>query len=328
MKKDIIIAVVAVIIVVALAFGLSAVRPDLPGTPSRPLGGGDSSKKEDTGGEKVVLRVNGQPVTEREFNLFVMSAPEQARAFYASPAGRRALADELVKLKVLEQEAKRLKIADDPEIKSQLEMAQSQILASRALEKLADAKTEQRVREEYEKEKASAVSLRHILFAYQGSQVPARGGKQAPSADAAMKKAGDIVTKLRAGADFAATARTESDDEQSGQAGGMLGPAKPENLPPDIAAAVTKLQPGQISDPVKTQFGIHIFKVETPSLDDLRPMLRQKVRQETAEAEVKRLEDAAKVEMDDKFFPPAPERRGTPPVAPQGVPQAQPKSNG
>lgn len=326
MKKDIVIAAIAVIIVVALAFGLSAVRPNLPGTPSSPFAG-DSIKK-DTGSDKVVMRVNGAPVTEREFNLFIALAPEQARAFYASPAGRRALADELVKLKVLEQEAARLKIADDPDIKAQLEMTTSQILASRALEKLAEAKTEERVRQEYEKEKNSAISLRHILIAYQGGQVPPRGGKEAPSADAAMKKAADLAAKIRAGADFAQAARTESDDEQSGREGGSLGPAKPENLPQDIARAVSKLQPGQVSDPVKTQFGIHLFKVERPTLDELRPALRQRVRQETAEAEVKRLESAAKVDMDPTFFPPQREPRGVAPPVTPSAPQPAPKSNG
>jgi peptidyl-prolyl cis-trans isomerase C len=100
----------------------------------------------------------------------------------------------------------------------------------------------------------------------------------------------------------------------------MIGPAKPDQLPPDIASVVSKLQPGQMSDPVKTQFGVHIFKVEQPSLEDLRPMLTQRVRQQVAEEEVKRLQGAAKVDLDAKFFPPAPAGpAGTPPTAP-GVP--------
>lgn len=326
MKKDIVIAVVAVIIVVALAFGLSTFRGDVPAPGATAARGSAAAGK--PGADKVVMRVNGEPVTEAEFNLFVMSAPEQARAFYASPAGRRALSDELVKLKVLEQEAKRLKIADEPDVKSQLEMAESQILASRALEKLADSKTEQGIRAEYEKEKASAIALRHILIAYQGGQVPARGGKQPVSEAAATSKASAIVTRLRGGADFAATARAESDDEQSGAQGGMLGPAKPESLPPDIGAAVAKLKPGQISDPVKTQFGVHIFKVETPSLDDLRPMLRQKVRQQVAETEVKRLEDAAEKWLDPAFFPPEKQMPGATPGAAPPVPQGTQNPNG
>ena len=195
-------------------------------------------------------------------------------------------------------------------------MARAQITAARALEKIASQKTDDRIRAEYEKEKGSAVSLRHILFAYQGGAAPARGGQQAPPVEAAMRKASAVAAKLRGGADFAETARAESDDEQSGANGGMIGPAKPDQLPPDIAAVVSKLQPGQMSDPVKTQFGVHIFKVEQPSLEDLRPMLTQRVRQQIAEEEVKRLQGAAKVDLDPKFFPPQPAQPGIPTAPP------------
>ncbi len=314
MKKDIVIAAVAVVIVVAVAFGLAALRPNV--SPSASSAEKDDAATKALGSDNVVMRVNGDPITEREFNLFLQNAPAEGRQFYGSPAGRRALADELVKLKVLEQEGDRLGIDDDPETKIQIEMARAQITAARALEKIANQKTDDRIRAEYEKEKGSAVSLRHILFAYQGGAAPARGGQQAPSADEAMRKAGAVAAKLRGGADFAETARAESDDEQSGANGGMIGPAKPDQLPPDIAAVVSKLKPGQMSDPVKTQFGVHIFKVEQPSLEDLRPMLTQRVRQQVAEEEVKRLQGAAKVDLDPKFFPPQPAQPAVPNAAP------------
>jgi peptidyl-prolyl cis-trans isomerase C len=319
-KKDIVIAAVAVVIVVAVAFGLAALRPNQSITSSTEKNGAAAKA---LGSDNVVMRVNGAAITEREFNLFLQNAPAEGRQFYGSPAGRRALADELVKLKVLEQEGKRIGIDDDPETKTQIEMARAQITAARALEKLASQKTDDRIRAEYEKEKGSAVSLRHILFAYQGGAAPARGGQQAPPAEVAMQKAKAVAARLRGGADFAQTARAESDDEQSGANGGMIGPAKPDQLPPDIAAVVSQLKPGQMSDPVKTQFGVHIFKVEQPSLEDLRPMLTQKVRQLVAAEEVKRLQDAAKVDLDPKFFPPAP-AAPTAPGMPGTAPTTQP----
>jgi peptidyl-prolyl cis-trans isomerase C len=317
-KKDIVIAAVAVVIVVAVAFGLAALRPNLSSTSS--TGEKDDAAAKAAGSDNVIMRVNGDPVTEREFNLFMQNAPAEGRQYYASPAGRRALADELVKLKVLEQEGDRLGIDDDPETKTQIEMAKAQITAARALEKIASQKSDDRIRVEYEKEKGSSVSLRHILFAYQGGAAPARGGQQAPPLEVATQKANAVAAKLRGGADFAQTARAESDDEQSGANGGMIGPAKPDQLPPDIAAVVSKLKPGQMSDPVKTQFGVHIFKVEQPSLEDLRPMLTQRVRQLVAEEEVKRLQGAAKVDLDPKFFPPLPAAPAMPGAAPNTPP--------
>lgn len=318
MKKDIVIAAVAVVIVFALAFGVSQLRPNLPPTPSQPYSA-DAAGKKIGKDEKVVMRVNGEPVTDREFAAFIESVPPDQRPFYTSPAGRRALADEIVRIKVLEQEARRLGVTDDPAVRQQIAMAQSQITAARALEKLADKQIDQKIKAEYEKEKGSAISLRHILVAYAGGAVPPRGGKQAPPADAAMQRAQAIAAKLRGGADFARTAAAESDDEQSGPQGGMIGTTRPDALPPDIAAAVTKLAPGEMSDPVKTQFGIHIFKVEQPSLEELDPMIRQRVRSEAAQSEIKRLHDAAKVDLDPQFFPEGPQAPG----APTGAPKSQ-----
>lgn len=314
MKKDIVIAVVAAVIVLAVAFGLSQLRPNVPGTSSQAsVTGTDRKIGKD---EKVVMRVNGEPVTDKDFDAFLATVPNEQKAYYSTPSGRRALADEIVRVKALEQEARRLGLADDPAVQQQIAMARTQIIAAKALEKLADDKIDEKVRTEYEKEKGSAMSLRHIVIAYAGGAVPARGGKEAPPEAAAMQRAQSIAARLRGGADFGRTAQAESDDEQSAQNGGALGPVRAESLPPDIAAVVTKLKPGQMSDPVKTQYGVHIFKVEQPSLDELSPMIRQRVRQQTAESEMKRLHSGAKVDLDPQFFPPAPQ-------AAPGAPKSQ-----
>ncbi|MEA2465100.1 MAG: peptidyl-prolyl cis-trans isomerase [Acidobacteriota bacterium] len=312
-----VVAVVAVVIVLAVAFGLSQFRPNVPGSSSN-AAGSSSEKKEGTG--KVVLRVNDEEITDIEFAQFMENVPAEQRTFYTTPAGRRALSDELVKLKALEQEAKRLGVTDDPKVKQQIKMATSQITAARALEKLAEMNLDAKVKAEYEKEKGTAKSLRHILIAYAGGQAPAKGGAQAPPEAQAMQRAQAIAARLRGGADFARTAMTESDDEQSGQNGGSIGPVRQEGFPEDIWPVVSKLSPGQMSDPVKTQFGIHIFKVEQSSLEELDPMLRQKVRQATAEAEIKRLQEGAKVVRDPQFFPEGPQAPGAPPA---GAPKSQ-----
>jgi peptidyl-prolyl cis-trans isomerase C len=323
-KKDIVIAIVAVVIVLAVAFGLNSLRGNAPLTPSKPFTGDKSSAGDAAAADdKVVMRVNGQPVTEREFALMMQSAPEQARPFYATPEGRRAIADEIAKVKILEQEAKTMGIEEDPEIRTQLKMMKAQLMAGKALEKIVDQKSEEKIRAAYEKEKTGTMSLRHIVVAYQGGQLPGRGGAQAPSPEAAMQKANGIAAKIRGGADFGATARTESDDERTAPNGGMLGPFQPNQLPPEIASVVTKLQPGQVSAPVKTELGMHIFKVEQPTLEDLRPMLAQRVRQESAKTEIDRLHKAAKIDLDPQFFPPVPAQPSQPAAAP-----AAPKSQG
>lgn len=315
MRKDIVVAVIAVVVVAGVAFGLSFMNRD-PLSPSQPFAAKKASATEEekkaASTDKVVMHVNGEPITEREFNAFLAVAPEQARALYASPAGRRALAGELVKLKALEQEGHRLGLDTDPDVVTQVELMRSQITAARALEKLVEKSAEGKVKAAYEKERNNAILLRHIAIAYQGGQIPARDQKPL-SASAAMAKAQEIAKRLRGGADFTRTAVAESDDTRSAQQGGALGPAKIADLPrmlgPEVASTITKLQPGQISDPVKTDFAVHIFKREQASIEDLRPMLMQEVQQQTVQDELARLEKGAKVEYDPKFFPQQPKQQ-------------------
>ncbi|HEX7707650.1 MAG TPA: peptidylprolyl isomerase [Thermoanaerobaculia bacterium] len=329
MKKDIVVAAVSVVLIAGVTFGLAALSRDLPLSPSQPFTAASSAAQPATllPDDKVVMRVNGEPVSEREFMAFLENAPEEARPLYASPQGRHAIAEELVRLKVLEQEARRLGIADSPEVVTQINMARSQITAGRALQAIVEKVADEKMRAAFEQEKATSVTLRHILVAFAGGAVPPRDGAEPLSEAAAMQKAQRLAGMIKAGADFEQVARAESDDQQSGAEGGMLGPARPDMLPPDIAPTVARLQPGQISEPTKTQFGIHIFRVEEPSLEQLTPMIRQRVMQQTAQEEMTRLQKGAKVDLDPKFFPQAPQG-GVPPGAPvpqpgRGTPQPQ-----
>lgn len=334
MRKDIVIAIIAVIGVLVVSFGLAKVRPDLPETLSKPFASkkGDAPAAKKPG--KVIMHVNGEPVTEEEFNAFLAAVPEQQRAFFALPQGRRELANELVRMKALEQEGRRLGIDDDPELVMQIELLRTQLTATRALQKLSEQRAEKEILAAYEREKKNALTLRHIVFAYQGGMVPTRNQSAAPTEAAATAKAKAVVTRLRGGADFAATARAESDDQDSASRGGSLGPMQPQMLPPDIASVVSKLKPGQFSDPVKTQFGVHIFNVTEPTLEDLRPTLMQQVQQKIAQEEVNRLQKAAKVELDPQFFPQPPPQpmpqmpRSAPQTAPRQAPQPAPRSGG
>ena len=325
MKKDVVVAIAAVLLIAIVTFGLAKMRPDLPLSPSSPATAKDDSeaaKKSD----KVVMRVNGDPITEAEFQAFLGAVPEQQRQMFAGAAGKRELANELVRMKALEQEAKRLGVDRDPAYTAQLNLLRTQVTATAALQKLVEQKSEKQVQELYEKEKGSSMSLRHIVVAYQGGMVPPKGSGGAPAEGDAMRKANLIVDRLRSGGDFAAIARAESDDAESGARGGSLGPLRADMLPPEVSGVVTKLKPGQVSEPVKTQFGIHVFSVASPTLEDMRPMLQQRVQQQIAQEEVKRLQAAAKVDLDPQFFPPAPTMPTIPPTqtaAPQPAPRGQ-----
>ena len=300
----------ALAVVLGGAYVLGSMRPNLPPTPSTPFSMESAPARtplapQPTSG-RVVMRVNGEPVTESEFNAFLSQAPEQQQAFYASPEGRRLLADQLVKIVALEQEGRRLGVEQSPEASGRIQMEQANVIAAYTLQKLVKPPTEAQMRAEFEKQQKSfdTMQLSHILIGYAGGAVPARIGVT-PAEPDAMKKANGLAAKLREGADFAQVARNESDDRESAAQGGVLGEVPPSALPPEVQAVVARLKPGQISAPVKSPYGIHIFKAGARSsrhYEELKPMFAAKLQRDQAEQLIKNIQASAKVELDPGFF--------------------------
>ncbi|HVL22019.1 MAG TPA: peptidyl-prolyl cis-trans isomerase, partial [Amaricoccus sp.] len=80
--------------------------------------------------------------------------------------------------------------------------------------------------------------------------------------------------------------------------------------------AVQGLQKGQVSDPVKTQFGWHLVKLvdtretKAPTLDEARPQIENQLRQEALETRIAELRKGGKVEVNEDAVPPAAIRDG------------------
>jgi peptidyl-prolyl cis-trans isomerase D len=109
------------------------------------------------------------------------------------------------------------------------------------------------------------VKVRHILIKVD------KGAD--PKVDAAAKqKAEDLLKKIKAGADFAALAKANSDDPGSKEQGGELGMIQRGVTVPEFEKAAFGLEPGQVSDVIKTQFGYHIIKVEEKQTAHLKPL--------------------------------------------------------
>jgi len=78
----------------------------------------------------------------------------------------------------------------------------------------------------------------------------------------ALKKAKGLKKKLDKGGDFFETARTESDDQESAVRGGDLGPILKGWMPPAFEKAAFSLSVGEVSDPISTDFGYHLIRVQ------------------------------------------------------------------
>lgn len=135
------------------------------------------------------------------------------------------------------------------------------------------------------------VRASHILFKTEGKD------------DATVKKlAESVLAKVKAGGNFAALARQYSDDGSKDNGGDLDYFAKGAMVP-EFDEAVWKMQPGQISDLVKTQFGYHIIMMTgrraatTRTLDEVRPQLQEQIRDEKAQAEAARIADEVAKEI-------------------------------
>lgn len=139
------------------------------------------------------------------------------------------------------------------------------------------------LREAYEKNRDRYVAeerrqARHILLTV-----------DKPADDAAVKaKAEDLLKQIQGGADFAKLALANSKDPGSAARGGDLGMATRATYVKEFADALFALKPGELSAPVKTQFGYHLIKLEAVeagsmrSFDDVRFELVQQLKQDMA----------------------------------------------
>ena len=116
--------------------------------------------------------------------------------------------------------------------------------------------------------------------------------------DAAVKKqADDLLKRAKGGEDFAALATKYSEDEISAKKGGDLDYFGHGQMQPEFDQAAFAMQPGQISDLVKTQYGYHIIKLvdkkagTTKSLAEVRQQIEEQLKWEQAQSGAQKLSD-------------------------------------
>lgn len=258
--------------------------------------------------DKVVLTVGDEKLTAGEFDQLVDALPEQVRASARGP-NRRQFADQLVRIKIMSQEARKRKLDESPTVQLQIELQKENLLANVLFQEMAtnvkvDEATAQKYFEQHKSE-YETVHARHILVRFKGSQLPVAAGKKELTEEEALAKAQEIRKKIAAGEDFAALAKTESDDAQTGPKGGDLGTFRHSQMVPEFEQAAFSMAVGQVSEPVKSKFGYHIIKVEqheTKTFQEVRPELEKKMGPELARNAIENLQKQVPVTLDDSFF--------------------------
>ncbi|MBO8164878.1 MAG: peptidylprolyl isomerase [Brevibacillus sp.] len=136
---------------------------------------------------------------------------------------------------------------------------------------ISDEELKQRY-DQADKAAFTTASVRHILVSTENR-----------SDEEALQLARDLAKRLKEGEDFAKLAKEHSDDPGSKDTGGLYEDANVNNWVPEFKQAALTLPIGEISDPVKTDYGYHVMKVEkrtVQSFDEAKEVLRETALQE------------------------------------------------
>lgn len=261
-------------------------------------GAGTTARAQDSGEDEVVARVNGQEIRFSDVDAAMADLPPQ----YANMPREmlmKGIVEELINRELAVQQARKLELQDQEEVKRIMENLQERVLEQAFYRRAVERKvTEETLRRRYEQDKESLVTdkkvhARHILVK-------------------TREEAVQLIADIRGGADFARLASEKSIGPSKAK-GGDLGFFTRDQMVAPFSNAAFNLGKGEVSQaPVQTQYGWHVIKVEDiqeaapPDFEDVREELRGKIADEVIDAELEDLRKNAKIERVDAGTAPAP----------------------
>jgi peptidyl-prolyl cis-trans isomerase C len=218
--------------------------------------------------------VNGKPVPQARAEVLMQQASRSGQP--PSPELEQRVREEAVVREIFAQEAEKRGMATNAEFRQQMELARQTLLIRTLFldYQKKNPVTDAEAQAEYEKVKSQSSGAgsteyraRHILVEKE---------------DEATK----LLAQIKGGAKFEDLAKKSSKDTGSAQNGGDLDFAKPDAYVPEFSKAMTSLKKGEVSAPVKSQFGYHIIKLEDtreaqfPPFAEVKPQVMQRLEQQ------------------------------------------------
>jgi peptidyl-prolyl cis-trans isomerase C len=242
--------------------------------------------------DPLIAKVNGVEIRQSDLTLAEEDLGQNARAM-SDDEKKEQLVAYLTDIILVAKAAEGKKVPDQKDFKTRLAFNRNKLLMETLLQSEGKAAvTDQAMRKVYDdavKQMASDVEVRarHILVATEA-------------------EATALLAEIKKGTDFAELARQKSKDPGAAAEGGDLGFFSKEQMVPEFAEVAFKLEKGQLSDPVKTQFGWHIIKVEdrrnkpAPDFAQVKDQVEAFVIQKAQADFVSKLRESAKIERLDK----------------------------
>jgi len=241
--------------------------------------------------DKVIATINGKPITEGDL---AVAESEVGADMGSLPAAqkRMSLLEFLIDNQLFAEAADAQNLGKGPEFETRLNYLKRRALRELYFEKVIKASvSDADARKAYDDQvkmlkPEEEVQARHILVETE-------------------EKAKELKEKIKNGGDFAALAKENSKDPGSKDDGGNLGYFGRGQMVPQFEEVVFKLGKGEVSDPVKTQFGWHLVKVEDrrqrqpPAFEIVKDRIVQSMLLQKAQMSAVSLRNAAKIEFVD-----------------------------
>ncbi len=246
---------------------------------------------------KVLAKVNGAEITDDDVRVATQDLGPTLPQQLKGPERESYVLDYLIDLRLAAAEGAKQGVADTADFARQMTYYRDKTLMESVLGGIAKtAATEDAERKVYDdvakqQKPETEYHARHIL-------VPTEAEAKAAEA------------RVKGGEDFAKVADELSKDP--GSQGGDLGWFTKDKMVPEFADATAKLAKGQISDPVKSEFGWHVIQLEDtrqkafPAFDAVRDQVARYVVQKAQSDAIMKLREAAKIERTEPAPSPAP----------------------
>lgn len=220
--------------------------------------------------QQLVAVVNGTEISREEVLKFLNDMGPQVAMQFQSPEGIKRVIEEMVNQELLYLDAVEQNMEEEPEFKETFEATRKNLLKGYAFSKLvAGIDAEEEEMKEFFQENKNAFSQPETLKA---SHILVED----------EDKAKEVIQELDNGLSFEEAA-TNYSSCPSKEAGGTLGEFGRGQMVPEFEDAAFNMEVGTISEPVKTQFGYHIIRVdakneaEEPAFEDVKEQVQQQV---------------------------------------------------
>jgi len=243
--------------------------------------------------DRVIAKIDGVEIREGDLTFAEEDLAGNIPNELSGDARRDFILSYLTDIIIVAKSPETRKAVGTVEFQRKLSFMQNKLMMETMLQSVGKgAVTDQAMKKVYEdavKQMSSdqEVRARHILV---------------PTEDEAKA----VLAEVKKGTDFAELARQKSKDPGAAAEGGDLGYFGKEQMVPEFAEVAFKLDKGQVSDPVKTQFGWHIIKVEdkrtkpVPEFDKVKDQIETYVTRKAQADYIHKLQETAKIERLDK----------------------------